>query len=148
MLYRAHIRPGAHGPPDRGSKSTVPPEGRPAFRLIVNTAEKPCAFVRGSPAHSGTGAFSRRAAFERAVCRIRAKNRFRLIFTFLFPARRIRDKACFSQKGATPSRPAVFADGCAAGAAVRLYGVSAPRRPPDRGRVPAAWTTNAGCGFL
>lgn len=100
---RAHIRPDADGPPDRGSKSTVPPESRPAFRLIVNTAEKPCAFVRGSPAHAGriggAGAFFRRAAFERAVCRIRAKNRFRLIFTFLFPARRIRDKACFPQKG-------------------------------------------------
>ena len=50
---RAHIRPDADGPPDRGSKSTVPPEGRPAFRLIVNTAEKPCAFVRSSPAHAG-----------------------------------------------------------------------------------------------
>lgn len=50
---RAHIRPDADGPPDRGSRRTVPPEGRPAFRLIVNTAEKPCAFVRGSPAHAG-----------------------------------------------------------------------------------------------
>lgn len=50
---RAHIRPDADGPPDRGSKSTVPPEGRPAFRLFVSTAEKPRAFVRGSPAHAG-----------------------------------------------------------------------------------------------
>lgn len=81
----------------------VPPSGcssvRPKSRAPL------CAAVRRIRAGlGGTGAFSRRAAFERTACRIRAKNRFRLIFTFSFsgaPDTGIR--RVFRKKGRRPA---------------------------------------------
>ena len=81
----------------------APPSGCSSVR--PKSRAPSCAAVRRMRPDWGTGAFSRRAAFERAVCRIRAKNRFRLIFTFSFsgaPDTGIR--RVFRKKGAAPSR--------------------------------------------
>lgn len=122
------------------------PPRLPADRQYGRKAARLCARQSGACGPDwGTDTFSRRVAFERTACRIRAKNRFRLIFTFSFsgaPDTGIR--RVFRKKG---RRPAARTGALPA----LLYGCTAFLRRAARrtaGRVPAAWTTNAGCGFL